>query len=47
MVISGSVKISEIILNERDAIGMADITEFSLIANEISDVLLVEIPLFF
>ena len=47
MVISGSVKISENILNKRDAIGMADMTEFSLISIENSDVLLIEIPLFF
>lgn len=47
MVISGSIIIEDKILNERDSIGMADMTAFSLISNENSDVLLIEIPLFF
>jgi len=44
-VISGSVKIGDTILNQRDALGIEDTDKFDLEISENSEVLLIEVPM--
>jgi len=45
VVISGTVKISETQLNNRDAMGISGTDEFEMVANEDSELLAIEVPM--
>jgi quercetin 2,3-dioxygenase len=46
-IINGSIKINDIDLNKRDAIGLYDLKNFSINANEDAEILLIEVPMVF
>ena len=45
MLISGEISVADAIFEKRDAIGISETNDFTIKANEISEILFIEVPM--